>query len=310
GSALAPLLFTLYIVDITNVLHFCNIHLYADDIQLYIHFEPNAIDEAVKLINLDVSAITNYLNNHGLYVNATKTQPIILGSNKFVNQRCLDVTPKIIIDDQEVAYCRSVKNLGLTIDCTLTWKEQVQLSVNRVFASLAQAKRNISCMPLAIRKKLVQAIIMPTLEYCLSVMTNISEENMNTLQKAQNACIRFIFKTRWDEHITPYFIELNWLKVRDRQRIAILNLIWKTVKFKNPAYLYEMLTFAEEERNRMLRSDNNCLRVPVHRTEMYDRSFCVVATRIFNEYGLQKTLHKATNQFGKKQAVKTMLKSY
>ncbi|KAK3924032.1 RNA-directed RNA polymerase L, partial [Frankliniella fusca] len=210
------------------------------------------------------------------------------------------VTPKIIIDDQEVAYCRSVKNLGLTIDCTLTWKEQVQLSVNIVFASLAQAKRNMGCMPLAIRKKLVQAIIMPTLEYCLSVMTNISAENMNTLQKAQNACIGFIFKTRRDEHITPYFIELNWLKLRDRQRIAILNLIWKTVKFKNPAYLYEMLSFAEEERKRMLRSDNNCLRVHVHRTKMYDRSFCVVATRIFNEYGLQKTLHKATNQFVKK----------
>lgn len=183
-------------------------------------------------------------------------------------------------------------------------------TVNRVFASLAQARRNIDYMPQIIRKKVVQSLIMPILEYGLSVMTNMSKENMHILQKAQNACVRFIFKASRVDHITPYFIELQWLKITDRQILSIVKLAWKIIKFRTPMYLYEMFIFSEDEKKRTTKSNNQHLRIPIHRTQLYSNSFCLTATRTFNHYNLKDTLNHSTTISLSKQITKARLLDY
>lgn len=306
GSALGPLLFSLYINDITTEICHCKAHLYADDIQLYIHFNIEEINQAVNLVNTDISNVAKYLSNHCLYVNPGKTQPIIIGSNKFIASICLQTSPKVIVNNQTVDYVTSVKNLGMMIDNTLSWKEQVYSTVKKVFASLAQIRRNIDVMPENIREKIVQSLILPILEYGLCVMTDISKENMSLLQKAQNSAVRFIFKARRDLHITPYYIKLGWLKMADRQTLFIANLTWKVIKFKNPSYLYEMFTFNTDEDIRCTSRSNKYLRIPNHRTVTYTNSFCITATRIFNHYQINNFIHYSTN-IGVKKKIKSLL---
>ncbi|XP_052856050.1 probable RNA-directed DNA polymerase from transposon BS isoform X11 [Drosophila gunungcola] len=45
GSVLGPLLFTLYVNDLPNALSECNVHLYADDVQMYVSRPLNRINE-------------------------------------------------------------------------------------------------------------------------------------------------------------------------------------------------------------------------------------------------------------------------
>ena len=48
GSVLGPLLFAIYLFDLHTVLQYCNYHMYADDVQLYIHFPINECAEAME----------------------------------------------------------------------------------------------------------------------------------------------------------------------------------------------------------------------------------------------------------------------
>ena len=57
GSILGPLLFTILVSDISNEVHFCKYHLYADDTQLYITGKVSEIVKLIKNLNADLERI-------------------------------------------------------------------------------------------------------------------------------------------------------------------------------------------------------------------------------------------------------------
>ncbi|XP_011860079.1 PREDICTED: RNA-directed DNA polymerase from mobile element jockey-like [Vollenhovia emeryi] len=57
GSVLGPLLFSLFLSDFRHVLQHCKYNFYADDLQIYLHSEPNDIHNSILLINEDIERI-------------------------------------------------------------------------------------------------------------------------------------------------------------------------------------------------------------------------------------------------------------
>ncbi|KAJ4435044.1 hypothetical protein ANN_23617 [Periplaneta americana] len=66
GSVLGPLLFSIYINDVSKNLQYCRYHLYADDLQLYTHSIPNTINESIDKLNCDLAT---WAANFGLALN-------------------------------------------------------------------------------------------------------------------------------------------------------------------------------------------------------------------------------------------------
>lgn len=56
-SVLGPLLFAFYINDLRFSLKHCSYILYADDLQIYIHFPLRDLETALNLIREDIAAI-------------------------------------------------------------------------------------------------------------------------------------------------------------------------------------------------------------------------------------------------------------
>ena len=296
GSILGPLLFTLYINDLPKFLKYCLCHLYADDIQLYYHFTVKDAIRVICLINEDVQNASNYLKGHNLSVNPTKTQPIIIGSNKYI--KTLDAMqmhiPSVQVCGIEVPYCESVLNLGITIDRTLSWKNRARNVVGKCYSILAQCRRNFTYLPQSMRQKIVSSLIFPILDYGLTAMTDVDDQVLNILQRAQNSCIRFITSAKPWEHVTPYYRELKVLKMRDGQKLAVALQTWKTSKYKTPTYLFNQYTFVSQINVRTNRSNTQRLQIPLHRTETYAKSFFVVSCKLWNEFELYNYLKYAS----------------
>jgi hypothetical protein len=210
--------------------------------------------------------------------------------------------PQISINGVSVAYCDEVKNLGVVFDSTLSWRQQSNNVVRKIFSSLAQARRHFDCLPNTIRFRIVQSLILPLLDYGSAIFTDMNKTVCDKLQKAENACIRFVTNTSRFDRITPSYVKLGLNKLVDRRTVSTASLAWKVIKYNEPAYLREMFNYSSRHCDKLV--------IPVHRTSKFSNSFCVSVCRLYNNYSIHNYLHCNTVCSLKRQLKLCFLNSY
>ena len=75
GSVLGPLLFLIYINDLSHAIKYCTTHHFADDTNfLYV---AKSIKKIQKYVNLDLRFLCNWLKANKISLNASKTEMLI-----------------------------------------------------------------------------------------------------------------------------------------------------------------------------------------------------------------------------------------
>lgn len=287
GSVLGPLLFGLYLFDLPEVLKNCRYHQYADDLQLYYEFNPTLYGDACQKVTEDVLHVIEYMKAHNLILNVDKTQVIVIGSCPYVKRLySCDSGLSIEIDGVTLSCKTSVLNLGVLIDSTLTWNDHCSFVINKVYSILSQLRRNFSYTPLHIRKLLVQTLIFPYFTYVLPLFTNISAVNMLKLQRAQNACVRYICNVSKFQHISPYYQTIGISKLEVMRAMLVCTITWKAINSTTPVYISKY--FKKDLLKRSTRTEEGILIVPTPRTEMFKNSFHIMAATLYNKYFLFK----------------------
>ena len=241
GSILGPLLFCLYINDVK--LHLPNnVHhiLYADDLQVYCQVSPDKISEAIDLLSKTARNVSDWAKDICLRLNQGKTKAIYFGTSTFVNRLNRLNLPGIDLGNGIITpFVEEVTSLGVILDSRLNWDSHItniEKKVNRVLYTLRFIRY---CTTETLRTRLVQALIIPHLDYCTVIYSNACRKLRERLQRLCNTGLRYIFGTRKHEHITPFRRKLGWLSTDTRRHYFMAIAIYKILRFHQPPYLID-----------------------------------------------------------------------
>ena len=119
GSILGPLLFLLYVNDIVNVSSKVELILFADDTNVFI--KGNNIDECIRILNIELSKIHQWLSINKLSLNVQKTSYIVFNSHR----SCSVPMENIYIDNVIVDRVNTLMFLGVKLNSKSTWNDHV-----------------------------------------------------------------------------------------------------------------------------------------------------------------------------------------
>ena len=132
GSKIGPFGFKLYTKPLTKIANKYNIqiHLYADDTQLYTSFDPNNSTEAMNQMEACIAEINSWMAINFLKLNDSKTEFIIIGTN----QNIVKVSEwTVSVGDAEVLPSMTVRDIGAMLDSALTMRAHVNSTLKSCY---------------------------------------------------------------------------------------------------------------------------------------------------------------------------------
>ena len=287
GSVLGPLLFSIYILPLGDIIrrHHMKLHIYADDTQVYVSVCPttsNGVTLAVSRLEQCINDVNEWMSQNFLKLNADKTEVIMLG---FKAQLAKIDLPTVNIAGVNIPIKSDpVKNLGVMFDCGLTMAAQVAnitRSANFQLVNIGRARKMLTTDS---TKLAVHTLVTSRLDYCNSLLAGINKTLINRLQNVQRTAARLITRKRKYDPISDDLIHLHWLPVKQRIDFKILVLTYKSLHQQAPDYLSNMLHV--QTGRRCLRSTSSAPQLVEPRTHhitFADRAFSCYAPRKWNQ---------------------------
>ena len=209
GSVLGPLLFLLYINDFSNATDFFDVHLFADDSNLFCSHQN--LQTLEPLVNTQLHNIKTWLQSNKLSLNIDKSNFIIFHPPR---KRC-NYTMNIVINDKPLKQKQVIKYLGIMIDSELNWKSHISLICKKISKSIGILSKIRHYLLPNLLKMLYFSLIYPFLIYGVTVWGNTYPSTIKPICILQKRAIRLITFSHYTEHTGPIFKELTLLKFTD-----------------------------------------------------------------------------------------------
>ena len=232
GSVLGPLLFLIFVNDISDSLLSLT-RLFADDSSLY--YSATSLADIEGIINHDLALISAWAKQWLVTFNPSKTEAILFslkGNNDL---------PKLSFQSMDVTFVEHHRHLGVTLSSNGLWDAHVDdiiKSASKIISIMRRLKFTLT------RKTLNQiylSYIAPVLEYASIVWDGCSESCSNSLQKLQNEAARLVTGLTRSVSIENLFRECGWQPLKDRREAQKLIFMYKSTHNLVPSYISDLI---------------------------------------------------------------------
>ena len=200
GSVLGPLLFLMFINDITIVVKNCNVRLFADDTCLF------TTRESAQLINQDLKNIEEWTKQWLVTLSPSKTESMVVSLKPHVQNS----HPRLTFYNMPIAHVQAHKHIGLWISHNLKWHQHIESLINkcsRLIGILKSLKHKLNRKAI---EKLFFSYIRPIMEYAdiiwagapISVLSKLDHIVVETMRAVTGAPAG---------STTSKFVQRNWL---------------------------------------------------------------------------------------------------
>ena len=253
-----------------------------DDSTLY------SVDKNVAVlqpkIQSDVDSVVKWCGANNMLIHPKKSKSMVIGPlNKLKLQTKLD----IVINSTHIEQVSTQKVLGIFIDSTLGWSDQIQHVCAKLKSKISLLKRINNYLSYDMKILFYNSYIMSTMDYCSIVWSNCT--NKSSLSKVtvlQKRCAKIILRKSIRTPSSELFHVLDWLSFENRCKYHTAVIVHKTLNNHVPPYITNILHFANNETYLLRSTTHKDISHKKINTNYGVRSFSHSAMKIWNSIPL------------------------
>ena len=237
GAILSPLLFSVYVNDISSATPASNINLFADDTSAYVS------SQAPSVLNSDLQttadSLSSWFSRWHLSVHPAKTVCMVLRSTGMPPCQL-----NIKINGNPIAQVTRHRHLGVTFNERLSWKDHVHDVLKKSAKKIGLLRRLGRQLSSTVVRDLYAFSIRPGIEYGSIVWSGLSSSDAARLERLNRSAARLITKTSPSSDLSRELLlaRAGLPSLGTRRRMAQCTLIRKAYLGRHPRHLQRALS--------------------------------------------------------------------
>ena len=277
GSILGPILFLLYINDLSTVSNILFTLMFANDTNMFI--QGKDVNKMEECINREIEKVLKWLNCNKLSLNVDKTHTMIFSNNKLYSSMSMNV----FIQGTLIETVSKTKFLGVIIDNNLQWKDHINYLCNKISKGIGIIRKVRDVLNKDTLINLYYTFIYPYLTYCNIVWGRAANIHLSRLHLLQKRVLRVICKTHFLAHTEPLFKDCNVLNVYQINQYVTGIFMYKYNKCLLPN-IFENMYERQSDKHNYCTRQNQYYSLPICRTQRRKNSLCYVGAYFWNEH--------------------------
>ena len=224
GTVLGPLMFLIYINDITDqISNGTSIRLFADDCLLYrIIKSPSDAD----MLQKDLSSLVEWTDKWQMSFNSSKCKTLR------ITKKRSPITHTYTMASDPLETVQHHPYLGIELahnHDNLKWHEHISNITVKANRSLWFLRRNLWRCPSSIKQQMYYTLVRPLLEYGSMIWDPYTQSDIQKLETIQRRAARFCTNNykRTQGTVTNILSKLNWPTLQQRRTVARLVTMYK-----------------------------------------------------------------------------------
>ena len=215
GSKLGPLLFNLYVNDLSTSLNNNSTFQYADDAGLA--SVGTNLNQLIESFNINLRTFFDWCQANKLVLNFEKTKAMIFTPKKLQN-----FLPNISINNINIEYVNEYKYLGLILDNKLSFKKHVNNLKARLNSLVGASYSLKNILSLNAARSFYHGMAASLINYLIVIWGGIGKSSINSLQVAQNRIIRNLFGNKIEHnHTSDIYAYLKLLNIENSYKLEL-----------------------------------------------------------------------------------------
>ena len=241
GFSSWPIFLSMYIKPLSAIIdsHSIKHHSFADDIQFQMSAPPDKISELLHSMLSCIIDVKAWATANMLKLNGNETELMKVTSKR--TKHHLNLPTSFTIENAQITFKQSVKNMGLTLDSHLTMNAHV---INIAWTCYFEQHRMTSLcrfLTSTTTATIVSAFVLSRIDYCNSLLFGSTHDMTSHLQWIQNYAARVILLIPKSSNITTHLRSLHWLPFKVRSTYKIACMCYHCHSSTAPSYVADML---------------------------------------------------------------------
>ena len=263
GSVLGPLLFLIYINDLTDNIK-SQMRLFADDSSIFTPVK-DVLNTHEQLVN-DLETVSTWGHQWKMVFNPDITKQAI--EVIFSVKKKKPYHPELSFNGVPVAREDDTKHLGVHLDTRLNFSKHITEAIRNATKGLSLMKYLSKFVSRKVLDLCYKLYVRPHLDYGDVIYHNQREDLMKLIEQVQYKAALIVSGCWQGTSREKMYDELGWESLSDRRWGRRMTLYYKIVNGHTPAYLFEHVP---DEAPRSLRKF--IPKAPISKTQRYDNSF-------------------------------------